>query len=502
MADLAGTNEVQQCGDIAPAPPTTSDPADQAEQCKPIEEAQSMGKENVEPEADRTTPCVTSHSSTPELPRPFQLDKVKADEKSNLKRKDEDKLGIYKALAIKLKKELVKTRDELQRLQEDHRTIVGELEAKVKHLETTLESERVSTANANITLEATCKNLKSQLETAEEDLQSLQTEFDNYKTRATKIMQQNNFSLANTHRTMEEDRYKQMKVLNDELRCKVMDLSSQIDTLSRKNRELEQQLEASYSNVNLDRVEDDDDDHHHSKMGIRCNHLTKENESLKQALKQLKERNQGINNLPTEQHNTGDRPYKAHRQTPDEPAEVEATRQQQMRPLVDSDRSINEEENAARVSPSTSVRDDNQTNSSSSFDSSSYGYVHIKPTAFEIISRTSVLEDAQNQIDNLTKAYLDSENTNSLLTEQVCALKEEIRRIQRGNERMELANNLEYLKNVIFKFISLDNSQLEQKQRLIPVLSTILKLSPDETHKLNNLTLTEKAGMTSSFFKL
>jgi hypothetical protein len=61
-------------------------------------------------------------------------------------------------------------------------------------------------------------------------------------------------------------------------------------------------------------------------------------------------------------------------------------------------------------------------------------------------------------------------------------LKDEIRRIERNMNRAESISNLEYLKNIIFKFFILKSAH--ERLQLIPVLVTMLKLSPDEQAKL------------------
>lgn len=73
----------------------------------------------------------------------------------------------------------------------------------------------------------------------------------------------------------------------------------------------------------------------------------------------------------------------------------------------------------------------------------------------------------------------ESEAGNILLTEQNRVLKEEIRRLERAMSRIELAQNLEYLKNVLVKFVSLENGSSEKRQ-LVSVLKTILKLNEEE----------------------
>jgi hypothetical protein len=55
-------------------------------------------------------------------------------------------------------------------------------------------------------------------------------------------------------------------------------------------------------------------------------------------------------------------------------------------------------------------------------------------------------------------------------------LKEEIRRHERNDKRAEYAANLEYLKNVLLKFIE----AVEEREQLIPVLGMLLHFSKDE----------------------
>ena len=83
---------------------------------------------------------------------------------------------------------------------------------------------------------------------------------------------------------------------------------------------------------------------------------------------------------------------------------------------------------------------------------------------------------------NTTELLNESELNNVRLSEQVAVLKDEIRRIERNMDRAESISNLEYLKNIVMKFFILKSSQ--ERLQLIPVLVTMLKLSPDEQAKL------------------
>ncbi len=81
-----------------------------------------------------------------------------------------------------------------------------------------------------------------------------------------------------------------------------------------------------------------------------------------------------------------------------------------------------------------------------------------------------------------TELLNESELNNERLNEQVALLKDEIRRIERNMDRAESISNLEYLKNVILKFFILKSTP--ERLQLIPVLVTMLKLSPDEQAQL------------------
>lgn len=61
-------------------------------------------------------------------------------------------------------------------------------------------------------------------------------------------------------------------------------------------------------------------------------------------------------------------------------------------------------------------------------------------------------------------------------------LKSEIRRLERNQEREKSVANLEYLKNVLLQFIFLKSGS--ERQRLLPVIDTMLQLSPEEKGKL------------------
>lgn len=469
-------------------------------------EFEESGKE--EHKIDSTNPSTdvkVTNSSTN-----FSILSRSSDEQPR-KKLDEDKSAIYKALAIKLKKELVKTREDFQNFKEESKKQSNDLNNQVKLLNETLEEERKNFEDscATITtLEAKTKNLKQQLENSDAELVSLQKDYENYKLQASKIMQQNAAKPSNHQRCFDEDMFKWLKEQKDVQSKQITNLEDQLSKCSDENKSLltdMKSLREKLENLN-DKMRD------LKAIENRCELLSRENENLKLAMKQFRHTyNEFGYKRPPNSSDTGDAIESIYDETVDSNREgdsrvkvVSATAPNNVSQILNEVVSDPvDEENTSRVSPVASIKDGSQSNSGSSFDGSTSGYVHIKPMTFEIVSKSSMHDDAQNQIDNLTKAYLDSESTNSLLSDQVKALKEEIRRLQRGNDRLDLAENLEYLKNVVFKYLALDNNQVEQRQRLIPVLSTVLKLSPDEVGKLNStISSSDRSSMASSFFKL
>jgi hypothetical protein len=111
------------------------------------------------------------------------------------------------------------------------------------------------------------------------------------------------------------------------------------------------------------------------------------------------------------------------------------------------------------------------------------GHISFENTEFE---RQRIEEEELNKtksrlIDTI-ELLNESELNNERLNEQVALLKDEIRRIERNMERTESISNLEYLKNIILKFFILKSPP--ERLQLIPVLVTMLKLSPDEQGQL------------------
>uniref|UniRef100_A0A8C9UMJ9 GRIP and coiled-coil domain-containing protein 2 n=1 Tax=Spermophilus dauricus TaxID=99837 RepID=A0A8C9UMJ9_SPEDA len=104
---------------------------------------------------------------------------------------------------------------------------------------------------------------------------------------------------------------------------------------------------------------------------------------------------------------------------------------------------------------------------------------HAEFTKEELVQK---LSSTTKSADHLNGLLRETEATNAILMEQIKLLKSEIRRLERNQEREKSVANLEYLKNVLLQFIFLKPGS--ERERLLPVIDTMLQLSPEEKGKL------------------
>ncbi|KAG7153296.1 GRIP and coiled-coil domain-containing protein 2-like [Homarus americanus] len=118
-------------------------------------------------------------------------------------------------------------------------------------------------------------------------------------------------------------------------------------------------------------------------------------------------------------------------------------------------------------------------------DNISIASLNTDATGKEIARLETKLSAGETRIQQLTTLLHESEAENAKLIQLSDALKEEIRRSVRNEDREKHMENMEYMKNVILKFLVLKNG--EERKHLVPVLKTVLQLSPTETSQLEHL---------------
>ncbi|XP_035605430.1 GRIP and coiled-coil domain-containing protein 2 [Oncorhynchus keta] len=111
----------------------------------------------------------------------------------------------------------------------------------------------------------------------------------------------------------------------------------------------------------------------------------------------------------------------------------------------------------------------------------------VEPTKEELNQK---LTTATRSMEHMNSLLHETEATNAVLMEQVNLLKSEVRRLERNHEREKSVANLEYLKNVLLQFIFLQSGS--ERQALLPVIHTMLQLSPEEKNKLAAIAMGEE----------
>ncbi|KAH8243397.1 hypothetical protein KR032_007222, partial [Drosophila birchii] len=102
----------------------------------------------------------------------------------------------------------------------------------------------------------------------------------------------------------------------------------------------------------------------------------------------------------------------------------------------------------------------------------------------------------ESRVKHLTSLLAENEQDLAKLTQMNDMLKEELRRQERSEEREQHMHNSEYLKNVFLKFLTLNNA--DERQRLVPVLNTILRLSRNEMEMLSCVAKGQKVSTDGS----
>ncbi|XP_066124672.1 GRIP and coiled-coil domain-containing protein 2 isoform X6 [Saccopteryx bilineata] len=118
---------------------------------------------------------------------------------------------------------------------------------------------------------------------------------------------------------------------------------------------------------------------------------------------------------------------------------------------------------------------------------------HAEFTKEELMQK---LSSTTKSADHLNGLLRETEATNAILIEQIKLLKSEIRRLERNQEREKSVANLEYLKNVLLQFIFLKPGS--ERERLLPVIDTMLQLSPEEKGRLAAIAQGEEENASRS----
>ncbi|XP_066032773.1 GRIP and coiled-coil domain-containing protein 2 isoform X2 [Chamaea fasciata] len=452
---------------------------------------------------------------------------------------DEERNAKIKQLLVKTKKELADSKQ----AENDHlmlqASLKGELEASQQQVEAykiqvaVLTSEkhkvqeqlRTSSEQHQRTMSA-CQQkiatLQEECRAAQAEQASVTSEFESYKVRVHNVLkQQKNKSAARTESEGAKQEREQLEMVIDQLKVKLQDaqhnsqmnaselqaLQSEHDTLLERHNKMLQETVAKEAELRekLCTIQSEN-------MVIKTEHT--------QALSQLTAQNEALrNNFRDQVRNL----QEEHRKT------VETLQQQLSRveaqlfqlksepstrgPAVSNPatKTLRERRNTDLpvLDVHTVAREEGEGMETTDTESVSSASTYVQSLEQLLYSSEAKPEPSQWQADltkdeliqklntttksadHLNELLRESEATNAILMEQIKyyiffphlqLLKNEIRRLERNQEREKSVANLEYLKNVLLQFIFLKSGS--EKERLLPVIDTMLQLSPEEKGKL------------------
>ncbi|KAM7130574.1 GRIP and coiled-coil domain-containing protein 2 [Ciconia maguari] len=443
---------------------------------------------------------------------------------------DEERNAKIKQLLVKTKKELADSKQ----AENDHlmlqASLKGELEASQQQVEAykiqvaVLTSEkhkvqehlRTSSEQHQRTLTAyqqKIATLQEECRAAQAEQASVTSEFESYKVRVHNVLkQQKNKSASQTESEGAKQEREQLEMVVDQLKVKLQDaqhnsqvnaselqaLQSEHDTLLERHNKMLQEAVAKEAELR------------EKLCTIQSENMVMKTEHA-QTLSQLTAQNEALrNNFRDQVRNL----QEEHRKT------VETLQQQLSRveaqlfqlksepstrgPAVSNPATKNLRERRNTDLPvldvHTVAREEGEGMETTDTESVSSASTYVPSLEQLLNSPESKLEPSQWQTeltkdeliqklnttaksaDHLNELLRESEATNAILMEQIKLLKNEIRRLERNQEREKSVANLEYLKNVLLQFIFLKSGS--EKERLLPVIDTMLQLSPEEKGKL------------------
>ncbi|XP_066169816.1 GRIP and coiled-coil domain-containing protein 2 [Sylvia atricapilla] len=443
---------------------------------------------------------------------------------------DEDRNAKIKQLLVKTKKELADSKQ----AENDHlmlqASLKGELEASQQQVEAykiqvaVLTSEkhkvqeqlRTSSEQHQRTISA-CQQkiatLQEECRAAQAEQASVTSEFESYKVRVHNVLkQQKNKSAARTESEGAKQEREQLEMVIDQLKVKLQEaqhnsqmnaselqtLQSEHDTLLERHNKMLQETVAKEAELRekLCTIQSEN-------MVIKTEHT--------QALSQLTAQNEALrNNFRDQVRNLQEEHRKTVETLQQQLSRVEAQlfqlksepstrgpavsnpatktlreRRNTDLPVLDVHTVAREEGEGMETTDTESVSSastyvqslEQLLNSSEAKPEPSQWQADL--TKDELIQK---LNTTTKSADHLNELLRESEATNAILMEQIKLLKNEIRRLERNQEREKSVANLEYLKNVLLQFIFLKSGS--EKERLLPVIDTMLQLSPEEKGKL------------------
>ncbi|XP_056637525.1 GRIP and coiled-coil domain-containing protein 2 [Diorhabda sublineata] len=388
-------------------------------------------------------------------------------------------INTYKKQIASLDNEITQKKEKIQILTQHLETARSEIEelstelgkviAEHQKANSVLKSERDQLSNDNLKLQQDLRETQDNLRLIKEELRIIQDEYDCYKVRAQSVLRQN----QNRDIGLEEK------------------LSEKVTSLAAQNQALTQQLNDSLKKIECLKNENIDYSTQIEDITNKVKEIKEEYEELQTQYAELSGKHEKtvLDNAETLRNLKvrAETLTQCYRQ---QLADQEARHEQEILELRSQ---LEKAPTPTDNYPALPTMPRGEGEGSESVESNASRGVHPIPLerllgtdSDEEIERIKLkLKEHESKVTHLTALLSDTEQDLVKHIQMNKLLKEEIRRHQRSEEREKHAENLEYLKNVVFKFITLNSG--DERSRLVPVMNTILKLSPEEAKQLNSV---------------
>lgn len=372
-----------------------------------------------------------------------------------------------------------------------------------------LQAEKEKLLRSVLSLEENVDEYKNRLRTTEHELEDLRAEYASYKIKAQSVLRQSQSKESSRERELEEELnacHKSTETLTIKLKAatdalesnekKIEDLRQDNERVQRRCKELIQALEDSrLQNEQL--LEDNRKQSHDYQDSLKSYRLQIEtlNNCYKTQIEDLEKKHQiELEELRKQGMHLANMDSKLTSRVGPFGGPNKPTNDEQKIDLILMEREDAEGSETTstaatkrKISASKSRRDfvplDELLNSPLE-DTLIEDFRSVSPT-LELQQTKEKLHVQESRVKHLTALLAENEQDLAKLTQLNELLKEEVRRQERSMEREPHVQNSEYLKNIVLKFLTLNSG--DERTRLVPVLNTILKLSPEETQALQNV---------------
>ncbi|PNI14126.1 hypothetical protein CK820_G0053076, partial [Pan troglodytes] len=350
----------------------------------------------------------------------------------------EEKNTKIKQLLVKTKKELADSKQAIQLAE-----ITSERHKIHEHLKTSAEQHQrtLSAYQQRVTA------LQEESRAAKAEQATITSEFESYKVRVHNVLKQKNKSMSQTETEGAKQEREHLEMLIDQLKIKLQDSQNnlQINVSELQTLQSEHDTLLERHNKMLQETVSKEAELREKLCSIQSENMMMKSEHT-QTVSQLTSQNEVLRNSFRDQV----------RHLQEEHRKTVETLQQQLSKMEAQLFQLKNEP-TTRKPP----------------------LWHAEFTKEELVQKLSSITKSADHLNGLLR---ETEATNAVLMEQIKLLKSEIRRLERNQEQDESAANVEHLKNVLLQFIFLKPGS--ERERLLPVINTMLQLSPEEKGKL------------------